>query len=486
MANGKNDFQYFGDQTFNATLVGNTNKTFFVDGGFRFRQTTFNLDFSKAFKTVASGLNIGYGFEFRNEKYGINQGEEASYASYPNSFGQAPGSQGFPGFSPNDTITAKRSSVSAYIDGELNVSKAWLVDGAVRFENYSDFGSVATFKLATRIKAADNFNIRGSVSTGFRAPSLQQINFSNTLTSFSAGLLVQSRIARNGDPVSKAAGIPDLKEETSVNASLGFAWKPAKGFTVTVDGYGVKVKDRVVLSGLFSESDPTLPTAFTDQLKALGVATAQFFANAVNTTNYGIDIVADYSTKWENKSFKVLLAGNFQTVKVDKINVPAALSGTVLNQKTFYSDREISFLKASAPKNKFNLNMGYTCGKLGFGGNLTLYGAVQLLGFGTPTAENPNYGGINPQVPADAGGALLPELFDYKARLVSDVFVSYKMGKCATVFIGADNVLNAHPAIGVNQQAKQGANGNESGGPWDSVQMGFNGRRLFTKLAFSF
>jgi iron complex outermembrane recepter protein len=486
LANGKNDFQYFGDKTFNATLIGNTSKTYFIDGGFRFRQTTINLDFSKSFKTVANGLNVGYGFEYRNEKYSINKGEEASYASYPNNFGQAPGSQGFPGFSPNDTIKATRNNFSAYVDGELNVTSKWLVDGAVRLENYSDFGSVATFKLASRIKAADNFNIRGSVSTGFRAPSLAQINFSNTLTSFSAGQLIQSRIARNGDAVSKAAGIPNLKEETSLNASLGFAWKPAKGFTVTVDGYGVKVKDRVVLSGLFSESDPTLPTALTNQLRSLGVATAQFFANAVNTTNYGLDVIADYSTKWENKSFKILLAGNLQTVKVDKINVPAALNSTVLNQKTFYSDREVSFLKASAPKSKFNLSSSYGCGKLSAGINLTYYGAVQLLGFGTPTAENPNYGGINPQVPSDANGSLIPEVFDYKARLVTDVHVSYKLTKCATLFIGADNVLNAHPAVGVNQLAKQGANGNESGGPWDSVQMGFNGRRLFTKLAFNF
>jgi iron complex outermembrane recepter protein len=484
--NGKNDFQYFGDKTFNATLIGNTSKTFFIDGGFRFRQTTLNADFSKAFKQVAHGLNIGYGFEYRNEKYSINKGEEASYASYPNTLGQAPGSQGFPGFSPNDTIKATRNNVSAYADAEINLTQNWLVDGAVRFENYSDFGAVATFKLATRLKAADNFNIRGSVSTGFRAPSLQQINFSNTLTSFSAGQLIQSRIARNGDAVSNAAGIPALKEETSLNASLGFAWKPAKGFTITIDGYGVKVKDRVVLSGLFSESDASLPIAFTDQLRSLGVSTAQFFANAVNTTNYGIDVIADYNVKWDNKSFKILLAGNLQTVKVDKINVPAALNSNVLNQKTFYSDREISFLKASAPKTKFNLNLGYNCGKLGFGGNLTMYGGVELLGFGTPTTENPNYGGINPQVPSDANGTLLPEVFDYKARVVSDVFVSYKLSKCATLFVGADNILNAHPAIGVNQLAKQGANGNESGGPWDSVQMGFNGRRLFTKLAFNF
>ncbi len=486
LVNGKNDFQYFGDKTFNASLIGNTTKNFFNDGGFRFRQATLNVDLSKNFKNVARGLNFGYGFEYRNEKYGINKGEEASYANYDPNQVQASGSQGFPGFSPDDVIKATRYNFSAYADAELNVTDKWLIDGAVRGESYSDFGSVATFKLATRYKVSDNFNLRGSASTGFRAPSLQQINFSNTLTSFSGGQLVQSRIARNGDVVTKAAGIPDLKEETSVNGSLGFAWKAAPNLTFTVDGYMVKVKDRVVLSGLFSADDATLPAAFTSLLKGLNVSTAQFFTNAVNTTNYGIDLVLDYSKKWGNKSFKGLLAGNFQKINLDEIHVPAALSGTVLNQKTFYSDREIAFLKASAPGAKFNLSLNYACGKLGFGTNLTYYGGIKLLGFGDATPENPNYAGINPQVPSDATGDLVPEIFDYKGKFVTDIFASYKFCKSVSIFIGADNIFNIHPNIGVNQLAKGWAGDNESGGPWDSVQMGFSGRRLFTKLAINF
>jgi iron complex outermembrane recepter protein len=486
LTTGKNDFQYYGDKTFNATLIGNTKKTFFDDGGFRFRQTTINLDFSKAFTKVASGLNVGYGFEVRNEKYKINKGEEASYASYDLTLGQAPGSQGFPGFSPADSITAKRSSVSAYVDGEINISKAWMIDAAVRAENYQDFGYIATYKLATRVKATDNFNIRGSVSTGYRAPSLQQINFSNTLTSFSGGILVQSRIARNGDAVTKAAGIPALKQETSINTSVGFAWKPVKGLTFTVDGYMVKIKDRVVLSGLFSESDATLPASFTSQLTSLGVATAQFFTNAVNTTNYGLDIVADYSKSWENKKLKVLLAGNLQKMLVNKINVPAALSGTVLNQKTFFSDREIAFLKASAPNAKINLSIDYSCNKLGFGTHITSFGTVKLTGFGAPTAENPNYGGINPEVPDDATGALVPEIFNYKTKIVADIYASYKISKKISFFAGIDNVFNIHPELGVNPLAKGYAQDNESGGAWDSVQMGFNGRKLFSRLVLNF
>ncbi len=481
---GKNNFQYYGDKTFNASLLGNTSKTFFNDGGFRFRQATFDLDFSKSFKTVMHGLNFAYGFEYRNEKYSINQGEEASYAIYDtvtrfNGKSLAGGSQGFPGFSPADTVTSTRNVVGVYADAELNITDKWLVDVALRGENYSDFGSVLTYKLATRYKVTDNFNLRASASTGFRAPSLQQINFSNTLTSFSGGQLVQSRIARNGSDLANAAGIPKLKQETSINASAGFAWKPANGFTVTIDGYLIKIKDRVVLSGLF---DNTLSTSFGNLLNSLNVATSQFFTNAVNTTNTGVDVVLDYSHKLGNGNFKALLAGNFQNIRIDKIHVPDLLNDTYLHQKTFFSDREEAFVKASAPKEKIALSLDYSIKKIGFGIHNTYYGKVVLTGFGYDGT------GINPMIPSDADpNKMVPEIFNYNGKTVTDVYASYKFCKAATLIVGCDNLLNIHPDFGVNPLAKGYFNGdNESGGPWDSVQMGFNGRRIFTKLAFNF
>lgn len=484
---GGNNFHYYGDKTFNASDVGNVSQTKFDDGGFYFYQNTINLDFSKAIKSVAQGMNLGLGAEVRFDKYKIYDGEAGSYKTYPNEFGQAGGSQGFPGFSPNDVVDATRTNEAIYVDAELNATKELLLDGALRFENYSDFGSVLTYKLATRYKVTHNFNFRGSISTGFRAPSLQQINFSNTLTSFVAGVLVQSRIANNNDPITRAAGIPKLKEETSVNGSLGFTWKPITWLTFTVDGYWIKVKDRIVLSGLFSADDPTLPATLTDELKALDVSTAQFFANAVNTTNTGLDVVIDYNKKWGNQSFRVLFAGNFQNMKVDDVNVPAPLATTTLNTKTFFSDREKAFLIASAPKSKFSLGLDYGLNKFGIGTHLTYFGKVTLLGFGTGTEDNPYYAGINPQVPSDADpNVLVPENFVFSGKLVTDVYTSYKVSKNATVFLGVDNLMNVHPDLGVNPLAKTYPFDNESGGPWDSVQMGFNGMRLFGKIALNF
>lgn len=502
MTTGKNDFQYYGKETFNASIIGNTTKNTFYDGGFNFRQTTVNLDLSKSFAKVAHGLNLGLGAEYRNEKYRIDEGELDSWKGYANPYDQAPGSQGFPGFSPSDTVHAKRHSFGAYVDAELNATKNWLIDAAIRAENYSDFGSVINFKLATRLKVTDNLNLRGSASTGYRAPSLQQINFSNTLTSFSGGKLVQSRIARNGDAVTKAAGIPDLKEETSINASVGFAWKPAKGFTFTVDGYMVKVKDRIVLSGLFDKDDASLPAAFTSQLASLDVQTAQFFDNAVNTTNFGVDIVADYTKKWGKKSFRALLAGNFQHMKVDEVHTPAALNDSYRHRKTFFSDREEAFLLASAPKAKFSLSLDYTMNKFTVGTHINYFGNMKTLGFGwtglasaagTDGPGDPaisgSFTGIDPYVDIDGysdGVHVVKEVFNYKAKVTTDLYVSYKFCKAVTLFIGADNLFNVHPDFAAVKNARYESFDNETGGPWESVQMGFNGCRLFTKLAFNF
>jgi iron complex outermembrane receptor protein len=486
---GSNNFHYYGDKTFNASQIGKSTPNHFDDGGFKFLQNTLNVDFSKPFKTIAQGLTLGVGAEFRYENYSIFSGEELSYKNYDPNGVQASGSQGFPGFSNTDAVKSNRTNLSVYADAALDATKAWLINGAVRFENYSDFGSVFTGKLATRYKVADNFNIRGSVSTGFRAPSLAQIHFSNTLTSFVSGNLVQSLIAPNTSAISKAAGIPDLKEETSVNGSLGFTSKPAKGFTLTVDGYIVKVKNRVVLSGLFSKDDNTLPPSFIAQIPA-GVSTVQFFANAVNTTNTGLDIVADYTKKWGNKSLKFLLAGNIQHLTIDAIHIPSALNNTKLHQKTFYSDREEAFLKASAPKSKFSFGVDYTQNKLGFGIHFTSYGKILLLGFGdgnSPSGDNPNYSGINPQVPTDADPTkYVPEQFNFNGKITTDIYASYKLTKKVSLFVGADNLFNTHPDLGVNPLAKGWFGDNESGGPWDSVQMGFNGMRLFAKLACNF
>ena len=474
---GYNRFHFYGDKTFNASL--GAGKTHFDDGGFQFLQNTANLNFSREYVTVAHGFNLAFGAEYRYERYTIFAGEPDSYQNYNPD--KASGAQGFPGFQPADEVKASRSNVGAYVDVELDVTKRWLLNGAVRVEKYSDFGFTHNYKFATRYKATDLLNIRGSVSTGFRAPSLQQINYSSTFTTVQGGTIAEVKIAPNYSSLTSAAGIPKLKQERSVNASVGFTLSPSPAFSLTVDGYYVRIKDRVVLSGQFDATNPNIDPALAAEMNRLRVGLAQFFANAVNTTNKGIDLVADYNKRWGTSRLRLLLAGNLQDMSIDRINVPAKLSGSRDLQQTFLSDREQAFILASAPPQKFALNAEYGLKKWSFGGRLTYFGKVSILGYGEDGL------GIDPKVPTDADPTVyVRDEYTYNGKFTTDVYAMYELTKGLTWHLGVDNVFNVHPDLGVAPGAKGWAYNNEPAGPFDAVQMGGNGRRFFTRMAISF
>ncbi|HXB06762.1 MAG TPA: TonB-dependent receptor [Puia sp.] len=497
---GYNDFHYWGNKTFNAALpVGEQAlKTRFDDGGFNFLQSTANLDISKRFAGVAEGLTLSFGGEFRYEHYKLYAGEPDSYGgkAYDIVGGdttyKATGSEGYPGYQPTDATTKHRTNVGGYVDLAIDLTKYWLIDGAARFENYSDFGFVNTYKLASRYKVTSDFNIRGSVSTGFRAPTLQQINFSNTNTNIINGNLVYSKLVPNYSDVAKAAGIPALKQETSTNASLGFSWVPVRNLTVTLDGYWIRIKNRVVISGQYAQGDPTLGAGLNNLLFANGIQYCQFFANAVNTTNRGIDIVVDYSKRWSKQHFKALLAGNIQTIDINQIHVPNAFRGSASDSANFFSDREQYFLRASAPHSKFALNLEYGVKDLSFGTHLTWFGGLKTTGFGETSAPAHVTDPFFPYVTLDATGGKVPEIFNFRAKVTTDLYVSYKIGKSATWTIGVDNLFNVHPDKSVVPGSVSLATGSsswgdsESGGPFDAVQMGFNGMRMFSRLSLNF
>ena len=474
---GHNDFHYFGNKTFNASLPlpQQYTKTRFDDGGFNFLQNTSNLDLNRRFPTVADGLTLGLGAEFRYERYHLYAGEPDSYRNGGATLlgtAKASGSEGYPGYTPDDAALAHRTNFGGYVDLALDVTKAWLLDGAARFENYSDFGFVNTYKLATRYKLADNFNIRGSVSTGFRAPSLQQINFSNTNTVIQGGQLVYAKTVPNYSQLARLAGIPALKQETSTNYSLGFTWQPSKEFTITLDGYIVKMKNRVVTTGYFDTTNTT--GAIKSYLTANNISEAQFFANAVNTTNRGLDIVIDYHRRWANSHFTAMLAGNLQHITIDQVNIPAELNKFPSAQDAFFSIREQQFIKASAPAAKFSLALEYGVKKVSFGTHTTYWGKLSTIG-------------ASETVTPDAGGAPITEYFVFGGKVTTDLYTSIKLNKNVNWVLGIDNLFNVHPDPAYTKGAKLNSFGDsESGGVFDAVQMGSNGLHLFTKLAFNF
>ncbi len=476
---GDNDFHFFGDKTFNASL--GPDKTHFDDGGFNLLQNTVNLNFSKPIKGIGEDFTLALGAEYRFEQYKIKAGEPDSYMNYDPNHIKEGGAQGFPGYQPGDAVTANRSVVGAYAEGEWDITKKWLLDGAVRAENYNDFGFTSNYKLAARFKVTHNFNIRGSVSTGFRAPSLQQINFSSTLTAFQVNKLVTVRILPNTSAVTRAAGIPALKQEKSANAGVGFTWQPFPNLLVTLDGYYIHVRDRIVLSGQFNADDATLDPALTTEMKDNNVVTAQFFANAVNTTNKGIDIVIDYKKDFGSQHFNASLSGNLQKMTIDKINVPSKLNDTKTHQFTFFNYNVQSVLLASAPPAKFNLNLEYGIKKFSVGTRFNYFGKISFLGIGVgPIYELP-------VIPTDANqNNLIRDEVVYGGKVTADLYASFRISKKFQVIAGADNVSGVHPDLGVIQSAKYWSFNNQTGGPWDPVQMGQDGRRLFVRLAFDF
>ncbi|MBV8391251.1 MAG: TonB-dependent receptor, partial [Mucilaginibacter sp.] len=488
---GNNVFHFYGDKTFNVGLVPNSAgvmQTHYDDGGSQFFQNTTNLNVNKHYPNTFAGMNLALGSEFRFERYSIYAGEPNSYLDY--NYPKSLGSQGFPGFRPTDAAipNPNRSVYGAYADLETDFTTAFLLDAAARYEHYNDFGSTLNGKLAARYKVSESFNLRGSASTGFRAPSLAQINFSDVYSNVTSSGYTLVKIFPNYDPLSRAAGIPPLKQEKSQNYSLGFAWKPVNELSVTVDGYLVKIKDRVVLTGQLD----TTAAVLAPTLKSLHIDFAQFFANAVNTTNRGLDVVVDYNHTFGKNRLKFTLTGNLQHMSIDNINYPPAFASSYTLQQKFYSDRERKFLLASAPDAKFAFNAEYGYDRFSVGTRLTYFGKITLDGYGddtfgfndTATGSNAN---PEPQSTNDAGTGTVPNVYVYSAKVVTDLYFGYKINKNAKISLGVDNIFNVHPDLSVNRGAVGNSSyNNEGGGPFDAVQMGENGRRGYVKVGFTF
>ncbi|MFN3590422.1 MAG: TonB-dependent receptor plug domain-containing protein, partial [Spirosomataceae bacterium] len=247
------------------------------------------LDFNRKYE-VLRGLNVAMGAEQRLDQFGIRAGEEASWRNYNTSAGVPAGAQVFAGFLPSNAATNSRTSVAAYVDLEQELSESLLVTGALRFENYSDFGSTLNYKLAGRYKVAKGVALRASTSTGFRAPSMQQRFYAKTNTLFvSQGgqtVPVESGTFTNDSEPARILGIPQLKQETSESYTIGATIQLGGKLDFTVDAYQIDIDDRIVLTNNFSDGGNA---AIRAQLQAANATTANFFTNAVDTRSRGIE-----------------------------------------------------------------------------------------------------------------------------------------------------------------------------------------------------
>ena len=473
---GKNAFLYTIGNTYNASLQ-NASPTTFDAGGFNFMQNTVNLDISKFHDDIMSGLNIAFGAEYRLENYEIEAGELASYAQYTadgqvitlasqqpsqDFFGASRpgGSQVFPGFSPTNELSRGRSSIAGYFDMEADITDTFLASFATRFENYSDFGSTINFKLATLVKATENLNLRAALNTGFRAPSLHQLNFNSTSTIFdNAGNPQEVGTFANDSRPAQLLGIPQLKEETSRSISVGLTTKfPAANITVSVDGYFVGIDDRVVYTGQFS--GPGTGTELDNLLRQANATAASFFANAIDTESKGIDAVVTWDLAVANSArlkntFSATLG---KTKKVGDIKASQVLEDAGLVGTYFPEDSRV-YLEEAVPRTKFILSHMLNMDKFNF------------------FLRNVYFGEVTEAVTTVANQQV------FGTKLVTDLSIGYKATEALTITVGANNLFDIYP-----DRAEEAFN-NRSSGRFDwsrrAQQFGIGGRFLFARLSFT-
>ncbi|TAE26682.1 MAG: TonB-dependent receptor [Cytophagales bacterium] len=460
---GSNRFAYGVENTLNVSL-GAQSPTSFDAGGFLLRQNVTGVHFTRDFQR---SIHIAAGTEFRAENYRIFAGEEASYKSYDPS--RAPGSQGFPGFQPANAINRYRTNLGVYADIETDVTPTFMVGTAARFEYYNDFGPTLNWKLSSWFKATDKVLLRGTISTGFRAPSLAQVYFNQTVTNFFDGKPVEVLLARNDSPVTRKLGIAPLKQETSLNSSLGLTTHLAPNLKLTADAYWVRVRDRVVLTGAFTAQDPTIGA----DLRALGVGQAQFFTNAISTTTRGLDVVLQHGTLIGNGRLTTTLTANFNKLRIGNVQTNDRLRG---KEETYFDERERRFVEASAPPSKINLTADYSRKRWSLLARFVRFGQVTLANFNIYEANFAQRGLIAYDV--------------YKPRLTTDFSASVQVTNNVRLTVGANNLFNVYPGSRSGVFARQAdyfsPSLTESGGAWDPVQMGSNGAFWFAKIGMKF
>ncbi|HEY1194062.1 TonB-dependent receptor plug domain-containing protein [Flavobacterium sp.] len=518
---GTNSFNYDVNNTINATL--GTNSPFSFDAGkVSFLQSTTNLDFSKKLD-VLSGLNVAFGGEFRYENYQIKAGEEASYGLYDvngdlvsgilpsNSplivtdfFGnkRGAGAQGFSGFQPSDAKERDRKSGAAYVDLELNATEKWLINGAARYENYSDFGNTVTFKLASLLKLNDNINWRISGQTGFRAPSLQQRYFEASSTQFINGSPYQVGYFTNDSQAAKSIGIESLKPEKSKSISTGFTFKiPEANITIATDAYFTRINDRIVLSGQYSRpTDAQIGAATSpEQAEALtlfqqafdlkGVERASFWTNGIDSETKGIDLVI--SQKYDVIQDFVIrndFALSFnETKRVGDLHVPKSIvdAGGDPYIYSFFPESSRVYLEEAIPKLKANLMTTFSIKKLDIYLRNSYFGKVT-----DPGATDVNLDGFSS----------VYEHPEYSAKLVTDLSFGYQINEHFRATIGFNNIGDVYPDRN-NPSTPAFTNTTPTLSPAPSTdlsnanqfaysravsQFGLNGRFGFARLSFKF
>ena len=443
---GRSNIDYKISNTINPSL-GNESPTEFKPGTLTQREMQANLDLSYPVKNDVffSDLVISGGIEWKEEAYIIGAGDAASYAEGP-LLDLPNGSNGFQGYSSDLAGTFKRNNFSAYVDFETDLTEKWSIGVAGRYEDYSDFGDTANFKLSTRYAITEEFAVRATISSGFRAPSVGQLYSSSLSTDFTDDdepqAIISGLFPTASDPA-VALGAEPLGPESSTNYSAGFVYSSDAGFSLTVDFYQIDVSDRLLLAGPFTVTDDIRAT-----LVSLNVTNAQFlnqvryFQNQFDTRTRGVDVVATYSHDWANESSTdFMLAWNYNDQKLTKYD-PAKFG--VSSKKNF---------EDGVPASKGNLTIIHNTEKFSFMVRGNYYGtAFQGKGSGNH--------------------------LEFKPALLLDLMLTYHLNDDIDVSLSGRNILDKYP----------GSYGAEAWGLpyWSRSPYGYNGGFYSAKITYNF
>ncbi|HVT03674.1 MAG TPA: TonB-dependent receptor [Thermoanaerobaculia bacterium] len=467
---GRNKLDFFVTHSLNTSL-GPTlppNQTHFYSGSLGDDQLTSNLDLSRPFKMgwMAGPLNVAVGAEYRRDGFQQTAGEPNSYINggvrNRNGGIAASGAQVFPGFQPSNEVDVSRDSKAVYADLEGDVLSRLRIGLAGRYENFSDFGSTTNGKLTVRFAPVEHLIFRGSASTGFRAPSLSQGNFSAISTNFilntTTGIVepFETGTYRVNSPLARALGAQDLKPEKAKNLSGGVVWQAMSNLELTADYFHIDIDKRIVFSGNF-QGPQILPL-----ISPFGATAARFFTNAIDTRTNGYDLVANYNHALMGGRIDLSSAySNNKTKIVGEVATPSQLTGL---GNVLFDRIERRRVECGQPRD-----------------NIRLMQSLNRSGF-TTTLRESRYGEY-------CSFTILPiDDQTYGAEWLADAELAYHLNHY-TLAVGAENIFDKFPDRNLVRNSKGAFTAQINNGVATypiNTPFGMNGRFVYTRIGYSF
>ncbi|MDZ7900572.1 MAG: TonB-dependent receptor [Arcicella sp.] len=460
---GKNYLDQFSNNSSNASLGAASPKNFYI-GRIGFGQSLTEVNLAKTILGMwgTKSMSFAFGTQYRVDNFTLTAGDDAASAIGPLAAtrNKVPGSQGRVGIDKADATDKSRSNIGIYADIESDISNRFLLAGALRYENYSDFGSNISGKLASRLKLTDGLSIRGSINKGFRAPLLQQIANAATTSTVQNGIIRSTKQLPSDDPRLAKLGIEDPKPETSWNYNLGVTAQVGRNFLLTVDAYQIDITDRIIVT-------ENLAVANITALKNLfpGFQEITFFTNAINTGTRGVDLVASYKHNVGAKG-KLTASVALTVNKTEITGVKATPAALQLDTKTpvlLIDTVSRSLIETSQPNSKVLVSVGYQIGKFSVNLRSSYFGAVTAW-------EKP--AGIKHRSQTFGGKNLF------------DASVVYSINKFLTLTMGGNNITDVYPDRVFTNYASY-SNGQV---PFtrNANQFGFNGAYYYGNLMIKF